>query len=205
VWTPGSSERRAIVSSSSLKLPERPSLDYLKNQAYDLQRQAQADGRPLALSEAYHALARRYGFASWPRLKAQVEFLNNTDLVAIVNAIKADDTPEVVRLLALHRELLNARGPNEYSFLHYACRKSIGMLGALLDAGLPIDTPLPRVKPCCISRRHFRKPTGLFFCWVGERRLRWKLAAIAGTAGRRWFMRCSTVAPPMRRYWPNES
>ena len=54
-------------------LPANPSLEHLKNQAKDLLRALQ-QGRPDAqLADAQHAIAREYGFASWPKLKAHVE------------------------------------------------------------------------------------------------------------------------------------
>jgi hypothetical protein len=59
----------------SRNLPARPNLEYLKNEAKDRLgdlRQADPDAQ---LSEAQHALARDYGFASWPALKAHVESL----------------------------------------------------------------------------------------------------------------------------------
>jgi uridine phosphorylase len=63
-------------------LPERADLDQLKRQAKDLLRAAQA-GEPGAverlgrrpaprLADAQFVLAREYGFASWPRLKASI-------------------------------------------------------------------------------------------------------------------------------------
>jgi GNAT superfamily N-acetyltransferase len=65
------------------RLPDRPDLDQLRRQARDLQRAA-AGGDPVAaarigggaarpaLSAVQLALAREYGFASWPRLTAEV-------------------------------------------------------------------------------------------------------------------------------------
>jgi ankyrin repeat protein len=69
-------------------LPAAPSLDQLRRQAKELQR-AHAAGdpdavaraaahradpaKPLKLAGAQHVLAREYGFASWPRLRAYVE------------------------------------------------------------------------------------------------------------------------------------
>jgi ankyrin repeat protein len=47
-----------------------------------------------------------------------------------------------MRLLAAHGELLHTRGPSGYSLLHYAWRKSVAMLGVLLDRGLAVDTAL---------------------------------------------------------------
>ena len=57
----------------SLILPKRPSLDHLKKQAKDRLEQLQAEHPGAQLADAQHALAREYGFASWPKLKAHVE------------------------------------------------------------------------------------------------------------------------------------
>jgi hypothetical protein len=65
-------------------LPDRPDLDQLRRQARDLQRAAasgDADARhqvrsvaeKISLSAAQLTIARDHGFASWPRLKAEVE------------------------------------------------------------------------------------------------------------------------------------
>lgn len=56
----------------TVPLPERPNLDQLRKQARELQRTTPG----LALSAARTALARRYGFPSWPRLRRVVEILN---------------------------------------------------------------------------------------------------------------------------------
>src|SRR5258708_2523446 len=76
---PGSVRRRDMS-----QLPARPDLDQLRRQARELYRAALgADARALrrlrqvsgtvALSTAQLAIARDYGFPSWPQLKAQVE------------------------------------------------------------------------------------------------------------------------------------
>jgi ankyrin repeat protein len=57
----------------STPLPAAPSLEQLRKQAKELVRERRAGGEPLRLSEAQLALAREYGFPSWPRLKAYVE------------------------------------------------------------------------------------------------------------------------------------
>ena len=88
-------------------LPARPDLDQLRHQAKDLLRAAQhgdpgatarirAVSDQLILSSAQLALAREYGFASWAKLKLEVErraILNGRDL------------PRLTRLLAEHPEL----------------------------------------------------------------------------------------------------
>lgn len=57
----------------SRELPRRPSLDHLKKQAKELLRELRLREPRAALTDAQHALAREYGFASWPKLKAHVE------------------------------------------------------------------------------------------------------------------------------------
>jgi hypothetical protein len=56
-------------------LPANPNLEHLKNQAKDLLRAWQQHEPDAQLADAQHAIARAYGFASWPRLKAHVEAL----------------------------------------------------------------------------------------------------------------------------------
>src|SRR5580692_9573868 len=67
------------------ELPDRPDLDQLRRQARELQRAA-ADGEPhalarlravsehVSLSAAQLAVAREYGFSSWPSLRTEAEY-----------------------------------------------------------------------------------------------------------------------------------
>ena len=59
----------------SRNLPPHPNLDYLKKQAKELLRDLVPGNPALKLADAQHALAREYGFASWPKLKVHVESL----------------------------------------------------------------------------------------------------------------------------------
>ena len=59
----------------SRTLPPRPNLNHLKKEAKSRLRQMQATSPGARLADAQHALARDYGFASWPKLKAHVEAL----------------------------------------------------------------------------------------------------------------------------------
>src|SRR5262245_38011775 len=54
-------------------LPRRPNLRQLKDQAKDLLKCGQA----ASLGDAQFQLARLYGFPSWPKLKARVEWLGD--------------------------------------------------------------------------------------------------------------------------------
>lgn len=57
----------------SLDLPPRPSLDHLRKRAKELLRHIRLHHPHATLADAQHALAREYGFTSWPKLKAHVE------------------------------------------------------------------------------------------------------------------------------------
>ena len=101
------------------ELPARPSLDYLRHEARDLLRAAQA-GDPAAagriravsaaptLASAQLAVAREYGFASWARLKTAVE-ARTTDLARqaemFCEVSIRDWTDRPVRMLAANPEL----------------------------------------------------------------------------------------------------
>ena len=57
----------------SRNLPDRPNLEFLKKEAKTLLESLQARDPAAQLADAQFALARDYGFDSWPRLKAHVE------------------------------------------------------------------------------------------------------------------------------------
>ena len=99
----------------SKSLPSRPNLEQLKNQAKDLLKTHQANdpeaiqrvreshpnwsGAKLRLSDAQLVIAREYGFASWPKLKAHVE--QTSDPITLLR--KAFHDKDAMRF----RELLN--------------------------------------------------------------------------------------------------
>ena len=57
----------------SRQLPARPNLEHLRKQAKALLDDLQRTDPSTQLANAQHALAQQYGFASWPKLKADVE------------------------------------------------------------------------------------------------------------------------------------
>ena len=57
----------------SRNLPARPNLEFLKKEAKSLLDLLHQGDGAAQLADAQHALAREYGFASWPKLKAHVE------------------------------------------------------------------------------------------------------------------------------------
>ncbi|HXN64520.1 MAG TPA: ankyrin repeat domain-containing protein [Candidatus Acidoferrales bacterium] len=82
-------------------LPDRPNLRHLKNQAKDLLKSSGAH----SLTDAQFQIARLYGFASWPKLKAHVE--SEEEIALLKQAIDANDFDKVKSLMtrnpALHR------------------------------------------------------------------------------------------------------
>ena len=57
----------------SRDLPPNPNLEHLKKQAKALLEKLRQQNANATLVNAQHALAREYGFASWPKLKAHIE------------------------------------------------------------------------------------------------------------------------------------
>src|SRR5688572_14934978 len=104
---------------SAKPLPPRPSLQHLKYQALDLLKACKAAspdglarlgaGSNVSLADAQRAVAREYGFASWPKLKRHVESLVgappsppdvSVDLEPFKAAVRAGDAKAVRKLLA---------------------------------------------------------------------------------------------------------
>jgi len=55
----------------SRQLPPHSNLEYLKKQVKDLLRDMRQRDPAYNLADAQHAIARRYWFSSWPKLKAR--------------------------------------------------------------------------------------------------------------------------------------
>jgi ankyrin repeat protein len=92
---------------ASRQLPDHPNLRHLKDQAKDLLKAGDAN----SLADAQLQVARLYGFASWPRLKAHVESLE--EIGKLKQAIDAEDFERIKTLMlrnpALHRAPLGYR------------------------------------------------------------------------------------------------
>src|SRR5467141_4896350 len=92
-------------------LPDRPNLRHLKDQAKDLLKAGDAR----SLTDAQFKIARLYGFASWPKLKAHVDSLEA--IGQLKHAIDTNNFERVKTLMsrnpALHRAPLgyNKNGP----------------------------------------------------------------------------------------------
>jgi ankyrin repeat protein len=87
---------------SPRRLPDHPDLRHLRDQARDLLRAGQAT----SLADAQFQVARQYGFASWPRLKAHVESLQAVG--RLKQAIDSNDLGRVKRMMTRDPELHRA-------------------------------------------------------------------------------------------------
>ena len=83
-------------------LPDRPNLRHLKDQAKDLV----ASGAAPTITAAQFAIARRYGFPSWPKLKTHVESFDQ--IGQLKTAIDANDLARVQALMTRNPELHRA-------------------------------------------------------------------------------------------------
>src|SRR6266849_4592351 len=81
-------------------LPDRPNLRHLKDQAKDLLKA----GAAASITDAQFTIARLYGFASWPKLKAHIDALE--EIGQLRQAIDANDISRVKTMMtrkpALH-------------------------------------------------------------------------------------------------------
>jgi ankyrin repeat protein len=96
------------------QLPRRPSLEYLRNESRELQRGARrGDPEALAFLAQHHlrgkadtltsvqlAVARSYGFASWPKLREHVETINRYFWPPVEAGSDDEDLDLVERFLA---------------------------------------------------------------------------------------------------------
>jgi ankyrin repeat protein len=131
-------ERSLILTSRSLPtrtLSDHPDLTQIKRQAKELLKgfaagsadavaEVQAHYRDahaerFALHDAQLVLARSYGFASWPKLKAYVE---GVTIGRLIDAVRGGDVEQVRAVLRVRPELVSRVAPDSHGHtpLHYA-------------------------------------------------------------------------------------
>ncbi|MBC8065960.1 MAG: hypothetical protein H7Y17_14095 [Chlorobia bacterium] len=118
-------------------LPERPSLEHLKNEAKALKK---AQSLP-KLADAQLALARDYGFPSWAKLKRHVEGYDSIR-DAFFDAIQAGDRQRVKQALEEAPGLARAHNPHNFGATPVtvaAGREDIPMIDLLIKAGADAD------------------------------------------------------------------
>ena len=133
------------------RLPEKPNLDQLRKQAKDLladyrdakpdatqeveRFEKHPDAQKFALNDAQRILARSYGFASWPKLKA---FVDGANAARFLEAVRAKDLPQVRALMAARPELVNLGTDDlgEQRAIHLAViNRDAPMTRFLMEAG----------------------------------------------------------------------
>ena len=120
----------------SKQLPERASLEHLKNEAKALKIQT---GQRLAESQLQ--IARDYGFLSWAKLKRHVEgFPSRRE--AFFSAISAGDRALVEQILNEDPGLVRSHNPDSFGQVPISAaanREDRGMIDLLLSRGADID------------------------------------------------------------------
>ena len=87
---------------ASRPLPDRPNLRHLKDQAKDLLKA----GAAASITDAQFKIARLYGFASWPKLKAHIDSLE--EIGQLKQAIDSNDIGRVKKMMTRNPELHSA-------------------------------------------------------------------------------------------------
>jgi len=89
-------------SGAPRPLPDRPNLRHLKDQAKDLLK----TGAAVSITDAQFKVARLYGFASWPKLKAHVDSLE--EVGQLKQAIDTNDIARVKTMMTRNPTLHSA-------------------------------------------------------------------------------------------------
>lgn len=89
-------------SETPRPLPDHPNLRHLKDQAKDLYK----TGAAASITDAQFKIARLYGFASWPKLKAHVDSLE--EIGQLKQAIDTNDIDRVKTLMTRNPSLHSA-------------------------------------------------------------------------------------------------
>jgi ankyrin repeat protein len=112
---------------ASRSLPDRPNLHHLKEQAKDLLKA----GAAASLTDAQFKIARLYGFASWPKLRAHIDSLDGAG--QLKQAIDTNDIDRVKTLMTRNPSL--HRAPLGYG--------KDGPLTWLAECRVPWEPPSP--------------------------------------------------------------
>jgi ankyrin repeat protein len=108
-------------------LPDRPNLRHLKDQAKDLLKVGAAE----SITDAQFKIARLYGFASWPKLKAHIDSVE--EVGRLKRAIDANDLVRVTTMMTRNPALHSA--PLGYG--------NDGPLTWVAECRIPWESPSP--------------------------------------------------------------
>jgi hypothetical protein len=170
--------------SPSQSLPARPSLEYHKKQAKSLLKAAKARGEEWQLADAQRAVAREYGFASWPRFRAHIDSLqpvaqpetpslSSSEWDALIDRAEATGsiafdarslaTDDVLKKLARLRRLkrltlwrspITDEGLRHLAGLTELTELNLGQCPGVTDAGLAVLRELPNLARFDIEHQH---------------------------------------------------
>ena len=111
---------------SNSKLPERPSLEYLKKLAKDRLQKLRKANPHAKLTNAQLAIAREYGFSSWRALKMKIDQGETNNVARFFEACEKGDVETLRRLLEKEPGLVRAEKSNAqyrgWSGLHAAAQ-----------------------------------------------------------------------------------
>jgi ankyrin repeat protein len=122
------------------RLPERPSLEYLKKLAKDRLKQLRKKNPLAKLASAQLAVARDYGFASWRAMKTAIEQQQTGDVARFFEACTKDDVATLREILARKPDLARMADPEAphggWTGLHTAAQRGHpAAVRLLLDYG----------------------------------------------------------------------
>jgi hypothetical protein len=157
----------------SRQLPPFPHLEHLRRQAKSLLQALQQDNPLARLADAQHALAREYGFASWPKLKAHVE------------AASAGRRALAGKWIAnIERSSRHPDNPFRRASLQLEVR---GDLVTIVDVVHAADGREERTKNVLhADGRDYAQPHGFVVTasWQGDRTIAWEVRRNGGVEGR---------------------
>jgi ankyrin repeat protein/catechol 2,3-dioxygenase-like lactoylglutathione lyase family enzyme len=125
---------------SNSKLPDHPSLEYLKKLAKDRLAELRRRDPKTKLATALLDVAREHGFPSWRALKAEIGRRQAETVKEFFEACASGDIAKLRRMLADQPDLVRERehGDNTTT-LHWAVAKAdVDVARALLDAGADV-------------------------------------------------------------------
>lgn len=114
-------------------LPARPSLEWLRKSAKSQSKSIHVRDPKAKLASAQLAVARRYGFASWRKLKEHIDSVRVDERApALFDAIRDNDATAVAQLLDANPKLVAARTDAGETPLHVAAENADAALVELL-------------------------------------------------------------------------
>jgi ankyrin repeat protein len=120
---------------STLNLPSRPSLQYLRKHGKERLADLRRTNPDAQLATALLAIAQEYGFPSWRALKAEIDRRSATTVDRFIRACRQGDTDTVRSLLREDPTLIHAREDGHHATGLFFAAGHRETVQVLLDAG----------------------------------------------------------------------